>query len=147
MNSKGASNFNRVGTSQRLSRFCIDCEPVIEATRLEKKKQVDSNYYFSNYENVREKQIWDRLKIRYGVTKEWFEDKMDQQEGVCAICGRPPSEKRLHVDHNHTSGLPRGLLCVTCNMRVGVLEDHKWRLSAYQYLEENDPSWIRELNE
>lgn len=143
---KALSNFSKVGKSQRLCKFCIDCEDSAGAIRLKKKKDGDSSYYISNYEDVREKQIWSRLKTRYGVTQEWFEHRMLQQDGVCAICGKPPTKKRLHVDHNHVTGEPRGLLCVTCNMRVGVIEDHEWLSSAHLYLSTNDESWIREIN-
>jgi len=37
------------------------------------------------------------------------------QGGVCAICGNPPKTRRLDVDHDHKTGVIRGLLCFTCN--------------------------------
>lgn len=146
LENKDLSNFNRTGKSQRLCKFCIDCEDSAEIIRLNKKKDGDNRYYVENHSDCRERQIWSRLKTRYGVTKEWFEGKMDQQGGVCAICGQPPTKQRLHVDHNHTTNQPRGLLCLVCNMRVGVIEDHEWLSSAHSYLSKNDPAWIREIN-
>lgn len=62
-------------------------------------------------ERAREK----RYQEVYGITIEEF-DKIDAyQNGVCAICHRPPKNRRLNVDHSHLSGLTRGLLCFTCN--------------------------------
>jgi len=36
----------------------------------------------------------------------------------CEICGRPPKTSALSVDHRHSDGLVRGLLCYRCNRRV-----------------------------
>lgn len=40
------------------------------------------------------------------------------QDGRCAICTRRPRARRLAVDHDHNTGLVRGLLCYTCNKFV-----------------------------
>lgn len=46
------------------------------------------------------------------------------QGGVCKICRRPETQrKRLAVDHCHTTGAVRGLLCITCNAEIGHLLD------------------------
>ncbi len=45
------------------------------------------------------------------------------QNGVCAICSRPPGKRRLAVDHWHTTKAVRGLLCVQCNTAIGKLND------------------------
>jgi hypothetical protein len=65
-----------------------------------------------------------------GVTAEWYEVTLAEQGGVCAICKRPESKlssgggiKMLAVDHDHASGLPRGLLCQQCNIGLGALRD------------------------
>jgi hypothetical protein len=60
------------------------------------------------------------------------------QDGVCAICRRPPKTKRLEVDHDHKSGLVRGLLCWRCNHRVlgQAGDDAELLRSAAQYLDE-----------
>ncbi|MFC5359558.1 endonuclease VII domain-containing protein [Azospirillum himalayense] len=44
------------------------------------------------------------------------------QGGVCAICRLVP-EGNLHVDHSHTTGCVRGLLCRKCNTAIGLLQD------------------------
>lgn len=95
----------------------------------------DMDYYWANYDELREKQVWSRLETRYGVTREEYETLLNKQNGVCAICGGVNSDgRRLHVDHDHDSGAVRGLLCVVCNMQLGVLDKQDWCLAAYAYL-------------
>lgn len=95
----------------------------------------DTDYYWANHDELREKQVWSRLETRYGVTREEYEALLNKQNGVCAICGGTNGDgKRLHVDHNHDSNAVRGLLCFVCNTRLGVLEQADWCLAAYAYL-------------
>jgi hypothetical protein len=60
-----------------------------------------------------------RLKRRYGIT-DGCDQLLATQGGVCAVCGR---ERLLEVDHNHTTGKVRGMLCRRCNMGLGCFED------------------------
>lgn len=60
----------------------------------------------------------------YGLTVEAYNDLLVSQHGVCAICGgQPPRGRSFHVDHDHTTGAVRGLLCATCNTGIGGLKD------------------------
>lgn len=63
---------------------------------------------------------------------------MSVQDGLCAICKAPetPEPKgNLHVDHDHTSGRVRGLLCFPCNAGLGSFKDDIERLeAAIEYL-------------
>jgi len=53
-----------------------------------------------------------------------------KQDGCCAICGihhtiiHEKTGKALHVDHCHTTGKVRGLLCFTCNSAIGKFKDN-----------------------
>lgn len=82
-----------------------------------------------------------RLFTKYGVTVEMYDILFEKQGGVCAICKEPPSEENtrwgtLHVDHCHTTGAVRGLLCIPCNTALGCVRDDIRRLqSAIKYLE------------
>lgn len=61
------------------------------------------------------------LKCRYGLSEDQYEAMLRQQNGVCAVCLRPPKARRLAVDHDHYTGLVRGLLCMGrdgCNRAV-----------------------------
>src|SRR5262249_22780708 len=46
-----------------------------------------------------------------------------RKTGVCAICERRPRKGLLCRDHHHRSGNFRGLLCVPCNLALGLIKD------------------------
>jgi hypothetical protein len=62
-----------------------------------------------------------KLSIYYNLTPNDYDRMVSDQNGVCAICGEAPD--RLFVDHNHSSGKVRGLLCHHCNSGIGLLKD------------------------
>jgi hypothetical protein len=77
------------------------------------------------------------LKREYGLSVEEYNHMFTVQNGNCAICGCNQSEltRHLAVDHNHDTGLVRGLLCIPCNVGIGNLKDDVKRLqSAIDYL-------------
>lgn len=55
----------------------------------------------------------------------------------CGICGRgrPESGRRLHRDHDHKTGEPRGLLCFPCNRQLRTWTTVAWLRAAIAYLE------------
>lgn len=62
----------------------------------------------------------------YGITIKQHDDMLEAQGGKCAICGCPPEQSTkgaLAVDHCHTTGKVRGLLCGNCNAGIGHLRD------------------------
>jgi hypothetical protein len=59
------------------------------------------------------------LKTKYGLTPEQYDQMLESQGGGCAICGKPPGDTALHVDHCHETGRVRGLLCFSCNAGLG----------------------------
>lgn len=75
---------------------------------------------------------------RYGIGISKYNEMLENQNGVCAICANPPSghKKRLCVDHCHETGTVRGLLCDACNVGLGRFKDDPELLvSAISYLE------------
>ena len=66
---------------------------------------------------------------QYGLSIEDWEDIFNKQNGVCAICNLPETvidkgtKRRLAVDHCHSTGKIRGLLCTKCNKGIGLLND------------------------
>ncbi len=75
------------------------------------------------------------LRTSYGITPEEYEDRLANQSGVCAICRQANGRRRLAVDHDHETGVVRGLLCDKCNWLVGLADDDPQRLTtAIAYL-------------
>ena len=58
------------------------------------------------------------------------------QGGLCAICRRASGKtRRLSVDHDHKTGLVRGLVCRPCNDFLGwIMDDPEAGRRLYQYL-------------
>lgn len=71
-----------------------------------------------------------RLRQQYDLTPEQYDALLQAQGGGCAVCHQPPVGTRLNVDHSHTTGQVRGLLCRRCNLGIGMFDDDKQRLAA-----------------
>jgi len=87
-----------------------------------------------------------QLRRDFGITMHDYQQLLLEQNGVCAICERPETSLRwgnlqpLAVDHCHTSGKVRALLCHKCNVGIGSLGDDPERLRrAAAYLERHAP--------
>jgi hypothetical protein len=83
------------------------------------------------------------LKYRLGAefTEVDYDELLVRQGGGCAICRRTPEElgKVLSVDHCHTNGHVRGLLCSTCNFGLGQFKDDLALLAAaIEYLKSDE---------
>lgn len=82
------------------------------------------------------------IKRKYNLTREQYDEKLKNQNYVCAICGngetapnRASGLKGLAVDHNHVTGLIRDLLCWRCNATIGKInEDIELLEKMKQYL-------------
>ncbi|MBE3042995.1 endonuclease VII domain-containing protein [Candidatus Bathyarchaeota archaeon] len=60
----------------------------------------------------------------------------DAQNHVCVICGGTNGKKRLAVDHDHRTGVIRGLLCNRCNQALGLMRDsYELLTNAIKYLQ------------
>jgi Recombination endonuclease VII len=95
-------------------------ERVREADRVARiRKQTTNPGYFNA---ILRKHVW---KKKFGLTPEQYDRMFLDRSGCCDIC-HLPAEKPLHLDHDHTTGLVRGLLCIGCNLKLGWYE----RLSA-----------------
>jgi hypothetical protein len=58
----------------------------------------------------------------YGLEPGQYDRMLEAQDSRCAICGNRPRTRRLAVDHDHDTGLPRALLCTRCNKALGQFE-------------------------
>ena len=68
------------------------------------------------------------LHRAYDFTPEKYESEFEKQNGLCAMCGKPPDptdlQKRLVVDHDHKTGKFRGLIHGRCNAVLGYAKDN-----------------------
>lgn len=96
---------------------CKDC--MSERRRKQYEQQGGKDYVYAQL-----------LASRYGMTLDEYREREDSQGGRCAICGDEPEGGRLHVDHNHTTGAVRDLLCRPCNHALGNAKDDPDRLQA-----------------
>lgn len=81
------------------------------------------------------------LKSTFGITKVEYDKMLEECGGVCSICGEEETFKlngkivNLSVDHDHTTGKIRGLLCRSCNLGLGNFKDNIQSLErAIKYL-------------
>lgn len=76
------------------------------------------------------------LKKKYGVDQAWYEVKLAEQGGTCALCPRTisMSGRSLHCDHCHVSEQLRGILCDRCNNCLERVEKPGWIEKAIAYL-------------
>jgi len=75
-----------------------------------------------------------KRKHKYGITPEQYDELVVSQTGRCRIC---EEGVELVIDHDHTTGRVRGLLCGTCNSGLGMFRDRPDILQkAIQYLAE-----------
>lgn len=102
-----------------------------EADRASKRK-----YKAGLSEEVKKQRARDETIRSYGVSPEWYDVKLAEQGGVCAICKLPESYrdgwsgdiKLLSIDHDHDTGNVRGLLCQKCNVALGNMGDDPERV-------------------
>lgn len=72
------------------------------------------------------------LKRNYDLTVEQYDQMYQDQNGVCAICHEKCGSKfRLAVDHDHDTGKVRGLLCLSCNQKLGWYERREDAILSY----------------
>jgi len=68
------------------------------------------------------------LRNKYGVTEELLSNMLNDQRGCCKTCGDSliysDSKTNYHIDHCHTTGTVRGLLCHSCNVSLGHLKEN-----------------------
>lgn len=80
-----------------------------------------------------EKRKDSKLKNRYGISLEIFNEMIKAQNGKCIIC---ETETKLIVDHSHKTGIVRDLLCNSCNGVVGYCKENiKILQNTIKYIE------------
>lgn len=94
-----------------------------------------SKYRPSNYSGLEKRD--GIIRNQYGITLAQYNEMLEAQDYKCAICGNEDEVegRRLAIDHCHTTGKIRGLLCGKCNRGLGLFYDNTTALAkAIKYL-------------
>lgn len=93
---------------------------------------------------ARQKHLWDNYKL----TLEQYDAMLTYQGGACYACGQPEHVKgrSLAVDHNHQTGLVRGLLCSRCNPVLGKIERAFYRYGLGKVLDLDVVKWMFKIS-
>jgi post-segregation antitoxin (ccd killing protein) len=136
--------------AERAGRYRENPEPARERTKRWQRENPE-RYRAKQREYVESgrKAIADRrsyLKRRFGLTIADYDEMLARQGGGCAICRTSPPERgSLHVDHDHSTGDVRGLLCVACNNALGAFRDSPDVLAtAAEYVADRDGLFARD---
>lgn len=149
---KNTSEFYKTNNGKSYESLCKKCRGAqTYAAKLRRKAEDPAAY--KEYHNKVNKRFYSKPGVRrgenlyhlYRVRQDWYDGKLLEQGGVCAICGGGAKENRyLHIDHDHSHhddrrrGCPnclRGLLCEKCNRGIGSFDDDTGRLlSAVEYI-------------
>ena len=121
---KGRNEFYRDSNrSDLMSAFCKPCT-----------NKRNSEWREANPHKAKESQRGTRRKLEYGLSKEEYNCLIEQQEYLCCIC-KCSIDNGAAVDHCHSSGKIRGILCRQCNSGLGLFKDNIVSLqNAIDYL-------------
>jgi hypothetical protein len=118
------------------TKYCGKCKQTKNKTEFTKNSSASDGLYSM----CRDCKTNAQYMATYGITLSQYNDMFDLQEGCCAICDltlEQTGKKRLYVDHCHTTGKVRGLLCQHCNFVLGQAKDSTAILeAAIMYLKE-----------
>ena len=124
-------------TKDRLQPLCRKCNSARATANIKNRKVSDP--IFRQKHNAQSIECSRRYK--FGISQEQYDQMLKDQNGACKICGKPEiavyksgKVKQLAVDHDHTTGEIRGLLCGTCNTAIGSLNSVELLLKAVEYL-------------
>lgn len=84
-------------------------------------KEYKKEYYQLNKNKIKQHQ----LKRKYNISLEHYNQMLIEQNHKCKICNIDEVKltKKLAVDHDHKTGFIRGLLCHSCNVAIGLLQE------------------------
>jgi len=123
---------NSCGLNGRKS-ICKVCSNKAETERNKKGREENpEKFYLARREKM--------LKFNYGLTFKDYDDMLKSQNSCCAICetGSNRVGDYFFVDHCHTNGHNRGLLCYHCNTLLGMcFDDIDILKAAIKYLEKD----------
>jgi hypothetical protein len=113
----------------------IEISKKLYAKKYYQKHKKEHKKYYKKY-NKKNKWYYKELHLRnrYGLTVQDYNILAKKQKHCCAIC---KEKKRFSVDHNHTTGKVRGLLCYKCNTLMHLVDNPKLLRKAIDYANRN----------
>lgn len=125
---------NSLTSGRSTSCGCLRVEQLV--VRAHQRKAIDPVVLETRRKKRAQKEYQRHLSKKYQLTPDQFTVMLTNQKQRCAIC--TTSLSFPHVDHCHTSGKVRGLLCRSCNLLLGFADDDPQRLhQAISYLEKH----------
>lgn len=115
---KPFAEFGTEQTTRGIKSVCKNCEKLRNRAR------------YQGSAEVRIKEADRARTVNYGMSAGEFTAMLCAQAGLCAACDAQlgPARKELHIDHCHSTGIIRGLLCRGCNLAAGHVNDSPDRL-------------------
>lgn len=110
--------------------------------RIDNKERLKS-YWKTYYKKHPGRRAEFKRRQLYGIDDATFKLMLKAQDNKCAICREPFG--KVHVDHDHTTGKVRALLCVPCNLGLGSFKDNidsLMKATSYLILFKNMPDNI-----
>jgi hypothetical protein len=104
----------------------------------DRRRDYRQEYYRKNKDRIRRANRDRKLRTDFGIGIEDYERMLEEQEGRCYLCRGSSPDRALAVDHCHTTGVVRGLLCDLCNRGLGMFKDNPELLrAAADYVEKH----------
>ena len=120
------------------SRYCSCCGTLQTIDNFG--KDCTSKYGYSSFCKICKRlKALNFNKYKYKINYDIYNKMLIKQGNKCSICNLSFSDKKIkpHIDHNHTTGKVRGILCSKCNIGIGQLKENINILyNAIKYLEE-----------
>jgi hypothetical protein len=127
---KDRSLFHKCGFENGKQKYRSVCKTCTKPLTKEK--------YHENRTVHRQRTRNSQLKLMYGINSEQYAVMQQEQDNKCFICGEEDN-RRLSVDHCHTTGNVRKLLCGACNLGLGKFKDNPQLLiKAAEYIKNHE---------
>lgn len=137
--------YKHTSTKDKLTKRCKACYSKDNKKRRElpenKERQRLAQEKWRRDPKNKRSTVSSRYKAKYGITLEGYEEMLDKQNKKCYICGNETyaNGKPLYVDHCHSSGKVRKLLCQPCNSGLGMFRDNpELLIKAADYVKEHN---------
>jgi hypothetical protein len=126
------------------ARRCTECHCKVTNEYRKKNPEIYRKASLKHWHALDDRKKHERWIKRYGITPIQYKKMFEKQNGLCQICNQTcNSGHLLSVDHCHTTGKVRGLLCKKCNTALGMLEDNiTYFKNAITYLKNYEESLL-----